>query len=325
MRTVGWMLVAAGCLSAFIALGSRRPVPPTDARAAAASMPHGPGELDAWIAAREAASGDVIEGVEERIRWAGEPGDVAPVAIVYLHGFSATRKELHPTLDLVRDDLAANIVFVRLRGHGLEGGDLSQASASAWLADGERAYQLASRVGDRVVVVGNSTGAPIALDLLVRHAAEDQLAGGVLLSPNFAVQNALAELLVMPWGAPIITTFMPSRCGPQETEAQRRYWTRCYTSWAVVAMQDLLTSARRLSPEAVRDPVRVFYNPDDHVLDTGYARSFLGRIPDVDFVEVEAAPDEDGHVLAGDFKAPSGTQPLRRQLVRWIGEMVEAR
>jgi len=321
VRALGWTLVAVACVTALVALGRRPTATGPDPRAIASTLPADPVELDGWLAQREAAAGEVIEGTQTRVRWRGEPGERRPLTLLSVHGFSASPRELHPVTDQVADDLDANVVYVRLHGHGLQGGDLSDTSASAWMADVERGYQVARQTGDRVVVVGTSTGASLALWLASRHDRDPALAGLVLTSPNLKVDNPLAEILLWPWGARLLTLAIPSRCGTHETEAQRRYWTACYDSRGVVAMMDLLAAVRRLQPESLDVPVRTIINPDDDVIDAEYATAWLQRVPDSRITRWHVGPGDNGHVLAGELKSPGGTQRMRELLVEEIREV----
>lgn len=66
-------------------------------------------DLDAYLAASEAAFDDIIPGTEKRIVWAGEPGARTDTVILYLHGFSATSEEIRPVPDQVAANLGANL------------------------------------------------------------------------------------------------------------------------------------------------------------------------------------------------------------------------
>jgi len=314
VRPFGWILVVLAGLTALVALGRRPAVVGPDPHAIDAIVPRDPADLDAWLAAREHAAGDVIDGTASHIRWHGQPGTRTPLTLVSLHGFSASPRELHPVLEQVADDLGANLVHVRLNGHGLQGGDMAEVSADAWLADAELGYQVGRRTGDRIVVVGTSTGAALALWLARRHQRDDALAGVTLTSPNLKVDNPLAELLLWPWGSRILSLAIPSRCGEHETDAQRHYWTVCYQTHGVVAMMDLLAAVRSLPPEEVDVPLRTIVNPDDGVIDAEYAMSWLDRAPDSEVTVWEVAPGDNGHVLAGDLKSPGGTERMRQML-----------
>ena len=90
-----------------------------------------PADIESYLAESEQRAGagaPLIPGTEKRIRWSAgrEPTDYA---IVYLHGFSATRQELAPMLDRLADALGANLFETRLAGHG-RGSDASDGIVS---------------------------------------------------------------------------------------------------------------------------------------------------------------------------------------------------
>ena len=322
MKTAGWVLVVIAALCALIALG-RRPAPHlADPRTIAHQVPEDAQAIDAFLQAREAAAGSVIDGAHAHVHWHERPGVRAPVSILYLHGFSASPRELHPVMEDAADALGANVVFMRLHGHGLEGGDMADTSVDAWLTDAELGYQLARVVGDEVVIAATSTGAPLSLQLAARHRNDPVLRGQLLTSPNLGVRNPLAEVLLWPWGAPILRLAIPSRCGTHTTEEQRRYWTACYDTRGVIAMMDLIASVRRIEPETLDLPTRVFLNPDDPVIDPQAAIAWLERLPDVEITRWSPPGDADGHVLGGDLKSPEGTGLLTEAVRESVSDIL---
>src|SRR5262245_22775702 len=81
-------------------------------------------DLDAYVAAREDSVPDVKPAARKGIRWLDSTHKSRrPIAIVYLHGFSATRAELSPVVERVADSLGANAFFTRLAAHGLTSGE----------------------------------------------------------------------------------------------------------------------------------------------------------------------------------------------------------
>ena len=77
-----------------------------------------PDDVDAYLSTAEARFDDIVPGTHKRVSWFGIPGEKTPVAIVYIHGFSASSEELRPVPDLVAKALGANLYFTRLTGHG---------------------------------------------------------------------------------------------------------------------------------------------------------------------------------------------------------------
>ena len=121
-----------------------------------------PDDLDAHLAAREAVFDDLTPGTQKRIVWAGTPGEKTPLALIYLHGFSSTSEEVRPVPDRVAAALGANLYFARLAGHGRTGTALAGATAEDWLTDLAEALAIGTRIGERVILLGTSTGATLA-------------------------------------------------------------------------------------------------------------------------------------------------------------------
>jgi len=90
-----------------------------------------PADLDAYLAESEAQFDDIVPGTEKIIIWAN-PNTKAKtdVALVYLHGFSATRQEAAPLSDLVAEELDANLYYTRLSGHGRDGEAMTEATGN---------------------------------------------------------------------------------------------------------------------------------------------------------------------------------------------------
>ena len=125
----------------------------------------------------------LVPDTESRIVWAnGETR--TPWSVVTLHGFSATRQETAPLAETVASLLNANLYEVRLTGHGLVEQPLAGVRAEDWLQDAADALVAGAAIGDKVVVIGTSTGATLAAAMLVHELAKhiDTL---VMISPNF--------------------------------------------------------------------------------------------------------------------------------------------
>ena len=69
-------------------------------------------DLDGWLAQRETAAGGVREGCAKQVVWA-DGHRKTPMAVLYIHGFSATGAEVRPLPDLLAEALGANLYFAR--------------------------------------------------------------------------------------------------------------------------------------------------------------------------------------------------------------------
>ncbi len=148
----------------------------------------------------------------ERSRQVGvRPGNeerlvrVAPrtdVAILYLHGFGASRAEGEAVLDTVTQELGANTYYTRLPGHGANAIDHASVTFEDYLVLAEESFAMTAKLGDRVVLVGTSTGALLATYLAARYP--DSVAAVILVSPFYEFVNPTAFLFAVPGGLSLI-------------------------------------------------------------------------------------------------------------------------
>ena len=126
---IGLLIIAGGVA---YALGPR-PVADTGIDFNEASLPD---DLDAYLAASEARFADIRPDNQKQIVWAYPASHArTPLAIVYIHGFSASPGEIRPLPDLVAQKLGANLYFARLRGHGRSGDAMLDGSVHGWVND----------------------------------------------------------------------------------------------------------------------------------------------------------------------------------------------
>ena len=119
-------------------------------------------DLSGWLRDYEAQQPLVVDGGAARIRYQDpENPTQTPFAFLGIHGFSACRQETAPVTQRLADDFNANLIEARLAGHGLTENGMDCA-AEDWLASVVDSYDLACRLGEQVILVGTSTGAPLA-------------------------------------------------------------------------------------------------------------------------------------------------------------------
>ena len=265
----------------------------------------------------------LIPGTEKRVVWR-DPGSRSRTAysIVYLHGFSATRQETAPVAELLAEALDANLFETRLRGHGQVRSPLTGVRAEDWLADAAEALAIGASLGDRVVVMGTSTGATLAL-AMAGHETFEPVAALLLISPNFAPADGRAEFLTWP-GGPWLAELLvgETRTWTPWNELQGRYWSTSYPTAATVEMMRLVKYVRSRLPLHVNVPVITFYSPSDTVIDVAKIRSSLELldVPRSETVEVSESGDPSNHVLAGNILSPDNNQLILEHSVRFLRE-----
>ena len=251
----------------------------------------------------------------------------APVAMVYLHGFSADRHELEPVISDAARDLGANVYFARLRGHGRVPSAMAEATVEDWLADAAEAVAIGARIGERVVVLGTSTGGTLAIWAAGRSETEDRIAALVLISPNLQPRDRSSRILLQPWGSWIARAVVGrERCFEPENDAQALHWTTCYPTSALTPMMGLVEHVRTSDPGAIDVPTLLVYSPDDEVVDATETEAFMNRLPDslLHVHVVEGSSDPSDHVLAGDVLSPNTNAEVRDAIVDFVNRILAA-
>jgi len=282
------------------------------------------GDLTDWLEESESranANEALIPDTAKRIRWYQERrNSKTPYSIVYLHGFSATRQEIAPVGAMVADALGANLFETRLAGHGQLQHPLEGVRAEDWLDDAAEALTIGARIGERVIVMGTSTGATLAL-AMAGHPSFEAVSVIVLLSPNFAVQDPKAEFLTWP-GGPQLAYLVSgqTRSWTAQNELQERYWSTTYPMDAVIEMMRLVKYVRGKLPMRLEQSVLTIYSPADTVVDIDWVIKGFEQLdsPRKQLVEIPASSDMSNHVLAGDIMSPENNIPVTGYIVEFV-------
>lgn len=284
-------------------------------------LPDDLADFDAYLQDAERPFSDIVPGAEKRIAWASGARAPTRLAIVYLHGFSATHRDTAPLAERIAARLGANLYLARLTGHGRGSAPLGEAQAADWLNDAREAWQFGRRIGERVILMGHSTGATLAL-WLAHEAADDSLGALVLLSPNFGPADPAANVLLWPWGGAIAHAIEgPTRDWQPANEMHARYFTTSYPTRVLLPMMALVHATRRLSLEDTRAATIIAYCPDDTVVDAEAIEKAFERFPDPKrLMPIQPSGDPEHHVVAGDILSPETTDPLAAEIVAFLRE-----
>lgn len=283
-----------------------------------------PDDLDAYIATSEARFDDLRPGNERQIVWA-YPASRArtPIAIVYIHGFSASSAELRPLPDLVSENLGANIYYARLKGHGRSGDAMLDGSVHGWVNDFAETVAIGRRLGERVIVMATSTGASLATWAATRPELMRDVAGLVQFSPNYGLQATGSALLAMPWAKQMVQLVIGDRRSFEpRNELHAQYWTYDYPSIALLPMASLVKLADTADPGSITVPSLFIYSPLDQVIRPELAAAKAAKWgAATKIIEVTDDDDLSHHVIAGDALSPSTTDRLAAETANWIAAL----
>jgi alpha-beta hydrolase superfamily lysophospholipase len=280
-------------------------------------------DLDRYLALREDSVPGLKSALRKGIVWHDSTRKSrTPFAIVYLHGFSASRAELSPVVEHLADSLGANAFFTRLAAHGrVDGEAFGTVGPQQWVDDAREALAVGRRLGERVILVGTSTGALLAMELAAESRDSTAPAALLLVSPNHAPADWRARFVAGPFGPTVARLLGGSyRSFTPENAAQEELWTTRYRSAGVAALMDLVLYAQTIDVSRVMVPTLTLYTHRDDVVRVDLIRSrhaaFGSRVK-----EIVDVPEATGHVLAGDALAPQAVDPLVALMLRFLRGM----
>ena len=151
-------------------------------------------EVENFIRERDEQAAPLQPDAGSAVHWFdGQRNTRTDVVVLFLHGWSASVQEISPVDLNIARGLRAHLLRYRLTGHGVapheRGGEMmrDEASCAALLRDAMVAFQLAALLGERLVLVGCSTGATLLAWLAVQPWAAPRVTNLLLLSPCFSL------------------------------------------------------------------------------------------------------------------------------------------
>jgi alpha-beta hydrolase superfamily lysophospholipase len=292
-----------------------RPKPSDDIIAAV----NGASDLDAYLREEESRVPDLKKDLAKGIVWADTFSQKkTPFSIVYLHGFSASRKDLSPVVERVASRIHANVFFSRLKAHGLEDGEgFANVTAQDWVDDSREALAIGKRIGEQVIVIGTSTGALLAT-MLVTPQNRDSIAGLILVSPNFGLQDWRAPFASGLLGLWLVRWFEgPYHIFPVENVNNGHIWTHRYRSEGIVALNDLVNYGKDLRLFSLGVPTLMLYTSKDKVVDVAAIQKKFGEIQDIRKQLIDM-PLATRHELAGDALLPENNDTAIKEMVGFL-------
>ena len=230
-------------------------------------MPGNTAALEADILLEE-SSHHLKPDNEARIIWANDSAkEITDYSIVYLHGFSASEKEADPVHRNIATEFDCNLYLSRLAEHGIDTSEqLINLTADKYWESAKRALAIGKKLGRKVILMGTSTGASLALQLAADFP--NDVAALILMSPNIAINDPFAWILNDPWGLQVARLVKHGNYVVSEDDRPqyRRYWNKPYRLEAAVALEEYLETAMTSENfKKVTQPVLLLYYYRDKI------------------------------------------------------------
>lgn len=273
-------------------------------------VPAAAAALETYISQQEAKH-KIKPNNEARIVWANDSlKQKTAYAIVYLHGFSASQEEGNPVHRNIARQFGCNLYLSRLSQHGIDTTDalINMTADNLW-ESARQAYAIGKQLGNKVILMGTSTGGTLALQLA---AAYPDIAGLVLYSPNIAINDNNAWLLNKPWGLQIARLVKKSdfNTAKNNTPLYKQYWNQQYRLEAATQLEELLeTSMTATTFALVKQPTLTLYyykdkNNQDQVVKVSAMKDMMKQLGTPDSQKkIIAIPEAGSHVLASPIQS----------------------
>jgi len=248
---------------------------------------------------------------EARIVWLNDSTkQKTEYAIVYLHGFSASQEEGDPVHTAIAKKFGCNLYLARLAEHGIDTAEaMLHLTAEKYWESVKQAYAIGKQLGNKVIIMGTSTGGSNALQLAANFPEISSL---VLLSPNIAINDPNAWLANNPWGLQIARLVKKSNY--VDTKDQRdnfkAHWYSHYRLEAVVNLQEYLETAMVTETfKKVKQPTLMlyYYKDDVHQDSVVKVSAMLNMFDELGTVSEQkrkvAMPNTGDHVIGSYIKS----------------------
>lgn len=186
-------------------------------------------------------------------------------AVVYLHGFSASRMEGDPVHRDFARKFGMNLYLSRLADHGIDTTEaLLYFTPDRFWESAKAALAIGKQLGEKVILVGTSSGASLSLMLAARYP--DDVAALINLSPNIEINNGAAFVTNNPWGLQISRVVKGGKYNyTGGSEEESGYWYTQYRLEAVAQLQEMLETAmtEQLFMEVTQPSLTLYYYKDE--------------------------------------------------------------
>lgn len=266
---------------------------------------------------KEAIVSNLKRDCEKKVIWFENENQKTKTAIVYIPGFSATRKEIYPVVESLGKELKANVFLSRFPFHGQTAEDYKNITAQGFFDTVQEAYEIGQQIGDEIIFVGTSTGAVMITQL---DFWNKKMKGMVFISPAFKIEPWATELLASPLG-PIINKIMVDeyRTWEPKNPDVKKYWDTKYHRDSLPELMKAIYYVQKQDFKSIKTPTLILYTKEDDVISIPEVLKKFSQIQ-VPYKKIIEIPSP-MHVLAGEISSPQTTQIVIGEIKNWILDM----
>jgi esterase/lipase len=267
---------------------------------------------------------------EARIIWANDSSkQKTEYAIVYLHGFSASQEEGDPVHTNVAKKFGCNLFLARLAEHGIDTTEqLMNLTADSYWNTVKEAYAIGKQLGNKVILMGTSTGGSNALQLAATYPDVHSL---ILLSPNVEIFDNNAKLANNPWGLHIARFVTKSNyvTSKDDRPIYKQHWNTPYRLESIVALQEYLETAMvpATFKKVTQPTLMLYYYKDevhqDSVVKVSAMKKMFGQLGTPANLKLEKPMPNTGNHVLGSYIKSNDYQGVEAEITKFMLDVLK--
>lgn len=288
-------------------------------------IPNKLGEIDQYLLIEESKF-NLEANTKKEITWNGDQKRTE-YAVIYIHGFGASKNEIYPIPNNIAKALNANIFFTRLKGHGINDKNaFKDVKTKDWLRDIDEAIQIGQSIGEKLILIGTSNGGTCAIWALKNYP--DKIYSAVLISPNIYPKDKRTSLIYYPWGRQI-AYLITGGYNELEIRQNKRIEHEEVTPFhspirqvdSIIAMMGLVKLINNNGFNEIKTPLTIAYSPNDPIVNSQTINKFIseygGYKKTISMILVESIHS---HVPVGNhsYRSAQNTSYLTKYAVDFI-------
>ncbi|AAX17145.1 carboxylesterase [Borrelia hermsii DAH] len=282
-------------------------------------------EIDQYLLIEESKF-NLEANTKKEIIW-NEAQKRTEYAVVYIHGFGASKNEIYPIPNNIAKALNANIFFTRLKGHGINNKDAFKGvNTQDWLRDIDEAIQIGQSIGEKLIIIGTSNGGACTIWALKNYP--NKIYSAVLISPNIYPKDKRTSLIYYPWGRQIAYLITGGYNSLEIRQNKRTEYEEVTTFYSPIRQVDSIISMMGLVKlindngfDNIKIPLTIAYSPNDPTVDSNEINKFIseygGHKKTIPIMLIESLHS---HVSVGNhsYRSAQNTSYLTKYAVDFI-------
>ena len=288
-------------------------------------------DVENYLDISESKITGVLPWTKKRVIWYNPISkSKSKIAIIYIHGFSASLGEIRPVPDILAKNYNANLFFTRLSGHGINDSRyLRDADGMDWYVDVQEAFEIGKKIGERIIVVATSFGCTLVSEYLSKNNMNDIVLGNIYISPCFGISNWRLKLSSFYFSKFIYKLFLgEKRVATNRNSEEKKWWSNELPIESIINLELSVEKVWQSDFKKIVVPTIFIFNPKDQLISIKRIKKVSKRWGgDLSIVSLDVSSNVDNknyHVILGDIKAPTETDFGIQIILGWLNNIIKS-